>query len=155
MYFSYMQSIKRQKKKKIQVSRSCKGMRKVSNGESKFSVTNSIHSLFTRSTESNYLKNHLAISDTFNWINTSQISHVHTEPQRETNRRCAKPAWRKHMDAQTGADFCTWSSHHGKISRSEAEPGKGAWGQHAVRTRGRQATAHRLMELMYEKAYFV
>lgn len=51
--------------------------RKGSNGESKYSVINSIHSLFIRSTESNYLKNHLAKSDTFNWKYITNFTHTH------------------------------------------------------------------------------
>lgn len=44
-------------------------MRKVSNGEFKFSVINLIYFLFTRLIELNYFKNYFVILDIFNWIN--------------------------------------------------------------------------------------
>lgn len=79
---SYMQTIKRQKYRFL-VHAKVWGV--VSNGESKYSIINSVCplSIYEINTDSRYLKKIILQNntDTFNSINTLQISHIHTEPE--------------------------------------------------------------------------
>lgn len=78
---SYMQTIKRQKYRFLVHA---KVWGEVSNGESKYSIINSVcpHSIHEINIDSKYLKIILQINTgTFNSINTLQISHIHTEPE--------------------------------------------------------------------------